>query len=94
MPGITGFVTGHRSPKNKANLQLMVNSMMHEPFYVSGLYANESLGLHLGWICLEDSIADCMPIWNEKKDMLLFFHGEDFQDRAFIEQLRRRGHDF
>lgn len=94
MPGITGFITSRVSPRNKIDLQVMVDSIMHEQFYRSDVYINEDLGLFLGWVCLKGSFSDCMPIWNEKKDKLLFFYGEDFQSPDIIENLRRRDHDF
>ena len=42
----------------------------------------------------QGSFADCLPIWNEKKDICLLFSGEDFTDQADIDALRRRGHEF
>jgi asparagine synthase (glutamine-hydrolysing) len=68
--------------------------MMHEPFYVSGTYINEELGLWLGWANQEGSFADCLPIWNEKGDICLLFSGEDFADRTDIDALRGRRHEF
>jgi len=68
--------------------------MKHEPFYVEGTYVNEELGLWSGWVCHEGEFADCLPIWNEKKDICLLFSGEDFADQANIDALRARGHEF
>jgi asparagine synthase (glutamine-hydrolysing) len=67
---------------------------MHEPFYTDGTYINEELGLWLGWVNYEGSFADCLPIWNEKKDICLLFSGEDFADQADVDALRTRGHQF
>jgi len=55
---------------------------------------NEYLGLWLGWVNHQGSFADCLPIWNEKKDACLLFSGEDFTDQADIDALRGRGHEF
>jgi asparagine synthase (glutamine-hydrolysing) len=68
--------------------------MMHEPFYTDGTYSNEELGLWLGWANQEGCFSDCLPIWNEKKDICLLFSGEDFADQAEIDALRMRGHEF
>jgi asparagine synthase (glutamine-hydrolysing) len=94
MPGITGIITNNLQQENKKNLHLMINSMMHESFYDSGSYINESIGVYLGWVCHKDSFADCMPIWNERKDKCLFFHGENFADREIINNLAKNGHKF
>jgi asparagine synthase (glutamine-hydrolysing) len=68
--------------------------MMHEPFYVSGTYINEEFGLWLGFVNQEGSFADCLPIWNEKRDICILFSGEDFTDQTDIDVLRRHGHEF
>ena len=68
--------------------------MMHEAFCTSGTYGNEETGTWVGWACHEGSFADCLPIWNEKRDVCLLFSGEDFAEQADIDALRMRGHEF
>jgi asparagine synthase (glutamine-hydrolysing) len=68
--------------------------MKHEPFYVDGTYVNKELGLWSGWVCHDGEFGDCLPIWNEEKDICLLFSGEDFADQADIDALRTRGHEF
>jgi asparagine synthase (glutamine-hydrolysing) len=72
----------------------MVKCLVHEPFYTSGTYVNEELGIWSGWACHEGAFGDCLPIWNEKKDVCLVFSGEDFSEQADIDALRKRGHEF
>jgi asparagine synthase (glutamine-hydrolysing) len=94
MPGITGLI-GARHPEECASaLHQMVNCMMHEPSYTSGTYAHEQLSLWIGWTAHKDSFSDCMPVWNETKDVCLIFSGEDFTDSGEIEALKTRGHRF
>jgi len=95
MPGIVGIISKYR-PSAECGLlvQSMVKHMMHEPFYTDGTYSNEELGLWLGWANQEGCFSDCLPIWNEKKDICLLFSGEDFADQAEIDALRMRGHEF
>ena len=66
---------------------------MHEQFYVSGTYINGAIGLCIGWANHEGSFGDCLPIWNEKRNICLFFSGEDFANQADIDALTMRGHD-
>jgi asparagine synthase (glutamine-hydrolysing) len=95
MPGIVGIISKHGSSTEcRSLIQPMVESMTHEAFYVSGTYINEELGLWGGWVCHQGTFEDCLPIWNEKKDICLLFSGEDFADQADIDALRTRGHDF
>ena len=72
----------------------MVKCLMHEPFYTDGTYINQEIGLWSGWTCHQGAFADCLPIWNEKKDICLLFSGEDFADQADVDALRMRGHEF
>jgi asparagine synthase (glutamine-hydrolysing) len=94
MPGIAGIIGTGRSEDRKDMLLRMLSCMMHEPFYRSGEYLNEEIGLAVGWINLKGSFSDCMPIWNEKKDVCLIFQGEDFVDAVEIAELKTLGHEF
>jgi len=71
----------------------MATYLIHEPFYTEGTYTNEKLGLWGGWACHKGAFDDCLPIWNEKKDICLLFSGEDFTDQTDIGALGTRGHD-
>jgi len=93
MPGIVGIIgTGNHEPK-EAMLRQMVQCMEHEPYYTSGKYADERMGVHIGWTSHRGSFSDGMPIWNEKKDVCLIFTGEDFTDSDEIDRLKARGHE-
>jgi asparagine synthase (glutamine-hydrolysing) len=68
--------------------------MVHEPFHKSGIFEDEKLGIRAGWVCHEGSFSDCLPIWNETKDVCLIFSGEHFADKGDAENLRSKGHQF
>jgi asparagine synthase (glutamine-hydrolysing) len=94
MPGIVGIIGSGSSVERTTELQQMVKCMLHEPFYTSGTYINERAGFWFGWVGHKGSFADCMPIWNETKDVCLIFSGEDFTDTTEKEVLKARGHKF
>lgn len=94
MPGITGIISKSSKEKNEENLHQMIKIMMHEPFYTSGKYINDKSGIYLGWVCINDSFCDCMPISNEKKDIFMFFSGENLIDKSIIDNLKAQGHTF
>jgi asparagine synthase (glutamine-hydrolysing) len=94
MPGIVGIISQSRSEQYDALIKSMVNCLVHEPFYTDGTYVNKELGLWSGWACHKEAFGDCLPIWNEKKDICLLFSGEDFADQADIDALGTRGHEF
>jgi len=77
MPGIVGIIS--RMPREIAEEQVhrMVASMLHEPFYVSGTWADEDLGLYLGWVLREEPEVP-MPISDATGQNMLFFRGEEF----------------
>jgi asparagine synthase (glutamine-hydrolysing) len=85
MPGIAGIIGSGQRVENLSALRSMVECMQHESFYSSGTYSNDRLRFSVGWACLKGSFSDCLPIWNENKDVLLILSGEDFTDRATIE---------
>src|SRR6266849_6395996 len=94
MPGIAGIISKSSREKNESDLSLMIDCMMHEPFYTKGSYVNDQLGIYAGWVCHRGSFSDCMPIVNEKEDVVLLFSGENFTDKSVTEQLKRGGHEF
>ncbi len=78
MPGITGVISCRPNPKNGDAVRTMVRLMLHEPFYNSGFYTNDSLGLYSAWTAHRGSFSDFSPVWNHAKDVCLIFSGEDF----------------
>lgn len=93
MPGIAGIVAADGVRPRVTDLKSMVNSMVHESFYQSGTLAVERLGVECGWTCFKGSFGDCMPAWNETRDICLLFSGEHFGDKEEVASLKAKGHD-
>jgi asparagine synthase (glutamine-hydrolysing) len=94
MPGIAGVISLRPNPANRLAVEGMVKLMVHEPFYRSGLYANESLGLCAGWTAHRGSFSDLAPVWNKTKDVCLIFSGEDLgRGESNGQERSRNGHD-
>jgi asparagine synthase (glutamine-hydrolysing) len=92
MPGIVGIV---KTPHDAGRLELvrsMTDALMHESFYRCGMLANERLGVTLGWVAIEQSLADCMPAWNAQRDIGVIFSGEEYADQCVLDELRASGH--
>lgn len=94
MPGITGIISKHSPDNNEQELNIMLKSMLHEPFYTHGTYVDRENGFFIGYVSLEDSFSDCMPIFNEQKDLVLFLTGECYLDQCVIDDLKNQGHTF
>jgi len=94
MPGLAGIIGKTTRKKNEQDLGLMIECMMHETFYTSGAYVNDQVGIYAGWVCHKGSFSDCMPVFNEKKDLVLLFAGENFADKKMTDKLKWNGHEF
>jgi asparagine synthase (glutamine-hydrolysing) len=92
MPGIVGLIT--KRPRAWAEQQLarMLEVLLHESFYVSGTWIDESMGVYVGWVARENSFAAEMPIRNERDDVVLAFAGEEYPEPGTASRLKEQGH--
>lgn len=88
MPGIVGIIGRGPHGERVDDLKRMIDCMMHEPFYRTGSYINEALGVYAGWTCHPDSYADCLPAMNDMQDVILLFAGEHFASRSSSQDSR------
>jgi asparagine synthase (glutamine-hydrolysing) len=93
MPGIVGLIT--RQPRERVEPELlrMVESLRHEPFYGTGTWIDEALGVYVGWTVRKGSFADGMPLRNERDDVAMIFAGEEFHSSGTPRHLSGRGRD-
>jgi asparagine synthase (glutamine-hydrolysing) len=63
----------------------MLQAMDYEPFYSTGLYSNEQLGLYAGWVVHPDSFSDCMPVKSTSGRTILLLEGEVFNSRERLD---------
>ncbi len=94
MPGIAGIIGKQDTNEGKRELRTMVDGIIHEPHYSSGFYVNEVMQVYIGWAAHNGSFCDCMPVWNESRDICLIYSGEDFADSGVVADLRAKGHQF
>src|SRR5690349_16379204 len=92
MPGIVGVVTKAPRAGVEREVSRMVSAIRHEPSYSIGQWADESLGIYVGWAARKDSFADQMPLRNEDASVVLVFSGQEFPDPGTPARLRQRGH--
>src|SRR5438093_3551149 len=88
MPGIVGIISQRPSEQYDALVKSMAKCVIHEPFCTERTYTNEKLGLWGGWACNKGAFDDCLPIWNEKKDICLLVYVKDVPDQADVDALR------
>lgn len=69
----------------------MLATLLHEPFYNSGTWADESLGVYVGWVAQQNSFADRMPLRNQRGDVVLTFSGEEFSDPGTPRRIEQNG---
>ena len=92
MPGIVGLVTSMPRDRAEAQLLRMLERLRHEPFYATGTWIDEALGVYVGWTVRKGSFADGMPLRNERGDVVLVFSGEEFPEPDTARRLTERGH--
>jgi asparagine synthase (glutamine-hydrolysing) len=73
-------------------LQQMVTALRHESFYATGMWADESAGVYVGWAARKNSFSDGMPLRNELGDVVLVFSGEEYPEAGTAHRLKQRGH--
>ena len=92
MPGIVGLVTTAPCQLAARQLRGMVDALRHEPFYETGTWIDESLGVYVGWCARKNSFSDPMPLRNERGNVVLVFSGEEFPEPGTSGRLKERGH--
>lgn len=80
MPGLVGIITKHGSEIAKPQLQRMIAAMLHESFYESGEWSDESAGVYIGWIGRKGTYPSGRPIQDETTGQTLMFSGEEFSN--------------
>jgi hypothetical protein len=76
MPGIAGVLVKKTTGTEESTTKLMVDCMLHESFYRCATFSYPDFGFFVGYAVAEGAYADCMPIYNEKQDVVLFLTGE------------------
>src|SRR5271157_5320169 len=92
MPGIVGLITKMPRAWAESRLAPMVDAVRHESFYETGTWADESLGVYVGWTALKGSFSDKIPVYNERRDIALLFSGEEYSKQDTAKHLKERGH--
>lgn len=92
MPGIVGLVTTLPRERAERQLQRMVDTLRHEPFYETGTWSDASLGVYVGWCARQRSFSAAMPLSNERGDVVMAFSGEDFAEPGTARRLKEQGH--
>src|SRR5882672_7506514 len=80
------------APRAKAELARMLDVMHHESFYVLRTWADEGLGVYLGWTARIGSFSDADAHVNETGDVVLVFSGEEYPGPHTVQDLQARGH--
>ena len=82
MPGIAGIIRKQPYEGMRRDLDLMVESMRHEAYYVGNQYVNQDIGLYLGWLSHPCSLGECLPLISFDKRFVLIIVGENYPDHC------------
>src|SRR6516225_6381826 len=89
---IVGLVTNRDRQQAVPELHRMVQSVRRAPIDVLAMWAEESLGLYLGWVASRDPHSGGMPLRNESGDVVLLVSGEEFPEPGTEQRLKQHGH--
>lgn len=92
MCGIVGFVD---KTKNKdKTIKKMADLIKHRGPDSDGYYTDEDVAIGFRRLSIIDLGNGSQPIYNEKKDKLVFFNGEIYNYKYLREDLEAKGHKF
>ena len=74
------------------SLDALTQLMRHEPFYNSGVYSNDELGLALGWTGFSAGPARSWPYWSQDRTLGLILSGELFPSGGESGEAVSQGH--
>lgn len=96
MPGLIGIFTTSLKKDIPFHFEDRIfQSGPKESFYNYGIYRNHSIyNYYIGFSSIKNSFSDCMPIYNEKKDIVMLLTGECYDDQEVILSLRNKEHQF
>lgn len=94
MPGIAGILATRNHSRAPQELEAMLQSMMHEPFYTQKSHLDLKHGWYAGCVSIAGSFADGPLVRNETHSVALLLAGECFIDSATKGALRSSGHRF
>jgi asparagine synthase (glutamine-hydrolysing) len=91
MPGIAGILAAGSHPGAPQQLESMLQSMMHEPFYTRQSHLDTEHGWYTGRVSIAGSYSDRAPVSNPGGRVVLLAAGECFLDSATKSALRNGG---
>jgi asparagine synthase (glutamine-hydrolysing) len=96
MPGLIGLLTINLKKDTAFHFgDCIFQSIQKESFYNYGIYRDITIhNNYIGFSSIKNSFSDCMPIYNEKKDIVMFLTGECYDDKEIILSLQNKGHKF
>ncbi|MEM1326065.1 MAG: asparagine synthase (glutamine-hydrolyzing) [Bacteroidota bacterium] len=97
MCGICGIIDSKQkfSRTERANVVKQVNiALQHRGPDEAGYFDNEIASLAMRRLSIIDLSGGQQPIWNESKNVLVFFNGEIYNHLELREKLEQKGHHF
>ena len=92
MPGIAGIVSTKLPEECRRMVSCMVDSMKHEPFYVSAVHFEPEMAVYAGLVAMDGSLAPGQACFNEERNIVLLLSGECFLDAEIETRLKQKGH--
>lgn len=92
MSGIAGIISSTTDfGSASTQVEAMLPALVHEPFYRTGRWLQQDVGLAAGWASHPGMPWEKGPVWNTRRDAALLFVGDDRDLPAKIATARAGG---
>ncbi|MEG1146776.1 MAG: asparagine synthase (glutamine-hydrolyzing) [Bacilli bacterium] len=94
MCGFVGFINKQTKKEKQTIIKNMADKIIHRGPNSEGYYCDDSVALGFRRLSIIDVEGGTQPIYNEKKDKLIFFNGEIYNHLEIREDLIKKGYKF
>ena len=94
MCGICGFVDKKSKDEKKKVIKAMADRIIHRGPDSDGYFIDDKVALGFRRLSIIDLNGGDQPLFNEKKDVVVFLNGEIYNFRELRSELEEKGHVF
>ncbi len=94
MCGLCGFIDKTKKKEKDAVIKEMASKILHRGPDSEGVYTDNDIAIAFRRLSIIDLAGGSQPIYNEKKDKLIFFNGEIYNYQKLRKDLENKKHKF
>ena len=94
MCGLCGYIDKTKKEQKQLVIKEMASKILHRGPDSEGIYTDDDIAIAFRRLSIIDLEGGSQPIYNEKKDKLIFFNGEIYNYQELRKDLEKKGHKF